>query len=52
MNPAEPHQFDKIMKSLEVLYRTVDNADGFGMIDCHQRSSQLIDNPSLFSSQM
>jgi hypothetical protein len=33
MNPADPQQFDKIMKSLEVLYRSVDNADGFGMID-------------------
>jgi len=33
MNPADPQQFEKIMKSLEVLYRTVNNADGFAMID-------------------
>jgi hypothetical protein len=33
MNPADPQQFEKIMKSFEGLYRTVDNADGFGMID-------------------
>ena len=33
MNPADPQQFDRIMKSREVLYREVDNADGFGMID-------------------
>src|SRR5208282_183139 len=26
-------QFEMIMKSFEALYRTVDNADGFGMID-------------------
>jgi hypothetical protein len=33
MNPADPQQFDKIMKSLAVLYSRVNNADGFGMID-------------------
>jgi hypothetical protein len=33
MNPADPQQFGKIMKSREVLYRSVNNADGFGMID-------------------
>ena len=33
MNPADPQQFDKIMQSREALYRALDNADGFGMID-------------------
>jgi hypothetical protein len=33
MNPADPQQFEKIMKSFEALYRSVNNADGFGMID-------------------
>jgi hypothetical protein len=33
MNPADPQQFKKIIASLEVLYRIVNNANGFGMID-------------------
>lgn len=33
MNPAIPDQFEKGMKSIETLYRIVNNADGFGMID-------------------
>ena len=33
MNPADPIQVEKIMGSLEVFYRTVNNADGYCMID-------------------
>lgn len=33
MNPAVPQQFENIMKSFEVLYRIVDNADAVCMID-------------------
>ncbi len=33
MNPADPEQFARIMAHFEALYRTVNNADGFCMID-------------------
>lgn len=33
MNPADPAQFDRIMKSFEALYRVVNNPEGFSMID-------------------
>lgn len=33
MNPADPQQFDKVMKSLEALYRALNNADGFCLGD-------------------
>jgi len=33
MNPADPDQFARIMAHFEALYRTVNNADGFCMID-------------------
>ena len=33
MNPADPIQVEKIMGSLEVFYRIVDNADSYCMID-------------------
>ena len=34
LNPADPKQFARIMKSRETLYRLVDNADGYCTIDC------------------
>ncbi|MFN8009083.1 MAG: hypothetical protein U0V70_19060 [Terriglobia bacterium] len=33
MNPADPEQVKRIMQSFETLYRALDNADGFCMID-------------------
>jgi hypothetical protein len=33
MNPANPAQFTRIMQSFEALYKTVNNADAFVMID-------------------
>lgn len=33
LNPAEPQQFQQILKSFEALYKNVNNADGFCMID-------------------
>jgi len=33
MNPADPQQFQRILKSFEALYRIVNNADAFCMID-------------------
>lgn len=33
MNPADPQQFERIRKSFEALYKNVDNADAFVMID-------------------
>jgi len=33
LNPADPKQFARIMKSREALYRRVDNADGYCTID-------------------
>jgi hypothetical protein len=33
MNPAEPQQFGRIMKSFEALYKIVSNADAYCMID-------------------
>lgn len=33
MNPAEPEQFAKILKSFEALYKIVNNADAFCLID-------------------
>ena len=33
MNPADPQQFERILKSFEALYRIVNNADAFCMID-------------------
>jgi hypothetical protein len=33
MNPADPDQFTRIMKSFEALYKIVNNADAFVMID-------------------
>ena len=33
MNPADSTQFDRIMQSFEALYKIVDNADAFVMID-------------------
>ena len=33
MNPAVPEQFEKILESREPLYRIVNNADGFCLID-------------------
>src|SRR6185437_4278401 len=33
MNPADPQQFQRILKSFEALYKIVNNADAFCMID-------------------
>src|SRR5439155_15689794 len=33
MNPADPKQFANILRSFEALYRTVNNADAFCLID-------------------
>ena len=33
MNPADPAQFEKILKSFDAFYSLVNNADGFCMID-------------------
>jgi hypothetical protein len=33
MNPADPQQFERILKSFEAFYRIVNNADAFVMID-------------------
>lgn len=33
MNPADPEQFERIQRSFEALYKNVDNADGFCIID-------------------
>ena len=33
MNPADPQQFDRILKSFEAFYKIVNNADAFCMID-------------------
>jgi hypothetical protein len=33
MNPADPEQFERIQRSFEALYKNVNNADGFCMID-------------------
>jgi hypothetical protein len=33
MNPADPQQFERIMKSFESFYRIVNNADAYCMID-------------------
>jgi hypothetical protein len=33
LDPGDPQQFDRIINFFQVLYRTVNNADGFGLID-------------------
>lgn len=33
MNPGDPQQFERIRKSFEALYKNVNNADAFAMID-------------------
>lgn len=33
MNPADPQQFDRILKSFEAFYKIVNNADAYCMID-------------------
>lgn len=51
MNPADPQQFSKIEKSFEALYKIVNNADGFCMIDSDPGGwpqSPLIDQLKIF----
>jgi len=53
MNPEDPEQFKRIVTSLESLYRIVNNADGFGMIDSDPGGwpqSPLTDQLKIFST--
>jgi hypothetical protein len=51
MNPAEPEQFARIVKSFEAFYKIVNNADAFVMIDSDPGSwpqSPLTDQAKIF----
>lgn len=53
MNPAEAQEFSKIERSFESLYRIVDNADGFCLIDSDPGGwphSPLSDQSKIFNS--
>jgi hypothetical protein len=53
MNPADPQQFANILKSFEALYRIVNNADAFCMIDSDPGGwpqSPLSDQAKIFNA--